>query len=780
LSAVDSAGCRIRAQGVFEVGRLVVFAGVLATLVFSGSGTSATSGEPFFFGFSEDLPKEIGAAAVAPAAGLGASAFRLTTLWTPGQTALAADEAAKLDRATAAASGQRIVLAVFADAGAKAPQDAAARDAYCAYVHTVLSRYPSIRDVVIWNEPNKSLFWSPQLAADGTPIAAARYTELLARCYDVLHAAFPGVNVIGLGLSSTGNDNAGSASPGAFIRGVGDAYRASGRTAPLLDTVGYHPYGADAAERPWRKHIGSKTIAQGDWNKLMYNLFLAFDGTAQQIPGQGSVRLWYTEAGVQTAVDATKAVAYTGTENVKTVPDYAGGEPDAPIPAETSPAPDQWTQALDAIRLAACQPYVSAYFNFLLADEPRLAGWQSGPFWADLTPKASEPAFRQAIGEAVAGSVACDTLKGGRPSADFMPPSAPPSLTGAALTEPARVELVWAPAGDDTGVAAYRVYRNGAHVGTTAATTWTNTAVTSGATYTYVVRALDAAGSMGDASPPFTVTMPDIAAPSAPGVPTGQALASPQRIDLTWPAATDNVAVTAYEISRDGALLAIAAGNTYSDTSVGSAATYVYTVVALDAAGNRGPASAPVTVTSLDSVAPTTPASLAAAAAHGPDRVELTWAVSGDDLGVAGYEVLRSGVLLATVVSTGYVDTTAQQGVAYTYSVRAFDAAGNRGTAATVVAKVADVVAPSAPTSLTAAASNGPHRVRLTWSAASDNVAVTGYWVYRNGVLLASATAAWYTDYAVSRKTTYRYAVRALDAAGNLGASSATVYVTTR
>ena len=762
------------------MGRLTALAGVLATLVLTGSGTSATSGEPFFVGFSEDLPKELGSGAVAPAAGLGASAFRLTTLWTPGQTALAPDEAGKLDRATAAAAGQRIVLAVFADSGAKAPQDAAARDAYCGYVRTVLARYPSIRDVVVWNEPNKSLFWSPQLAADGTPIAAARYTELLARCYDVLHAAFPGVNVIGLGLSSTGNDNAGSASPGAFIRGVGDAYRASGRTAPLLDTVGYHPYGADAAERPWRKHIGSKTIAQGDWNKLMYNLFLAFDGTAQQIPGEGSVRLWYTEAGVQTAVDPEKATAYTGTENVKTVPDSVGGEPATPAPAETSPAPDQWTQALDAIRLAACQPFVSAYFNFLLADEPRLAGWQSGPFWADLTPKDSEPAFRQAIGEAVAGTVACDSLKGGRPSADFMPPSAPPSLTGAALAEPARVELTWAAASDDIGVAGYRVYRNGAHVGTTTATAWTNSAVTSGATYTYVVRALDAAGSMGDASPSFTVTMPDTVAPSAPGVPTGQASANPQRIDLTWTAATDNVGVTGYEISRDGVVLGTAAGTTYSDTTVGSAASYAYTVVALDAAGNRGPTSAPVTVTSLDSIAPTAPGSLAAVAANGPDRVQLTWAVSSDDVGVAGYEVLRGGVLLATVTAPDYVDTTAQQGVAYTYSVRASDAAGNRSAAPTVWAKVADIVAPSAPAGLTGAAYTGPHRVRLTWSVAADNVAVTGYRVYRNGVLFASTTTASYTDYAVSRKTTYRYAVRALDAAGNLGASSVTVYVKTR
>ena len=66
----------------------------------------------------------------------------------------------------------------------------------------------------------------------------------------------------------------------------------------------------------------------------------------------------------------------------------------------------------DSIRLAACQPYVGAYFNFLLFDEPRLAGWQSGAFWADLTPKDSRPGFEEAITAANDGTVACDALKG--------------------------------------------------------------------------------------------------------------------------------------------------------------------------------------------------------------------------------------------------------------------------------------------------------------------------------------------------------------------------------
>ena len=157
----------------------------------------------------------------------------------------------------------------------------------------------------------------------------------------------------------------------------------------------------------------------------MFNLFRAFDGTGQPIPGQQDVRLWYTEAGVQTSIDAGKT-GYSGAENTVTVPDDAGGEPESPPPAETSDAPDQSTQALDAIRLAACQPYVTAYFNFLLADEPVLDGLAVGA--ALGRPHAQGLLARVPAGDRGRDrrhAVDCGLLKGGRPSADFLPPSMP-------------------------------------------------------------------------------------------------------------------------------------------------------------------------------------------------------------------------------------------------------------------------------------------------------------------------------------------------------------------
>jgi chitodextrinase len=593
---------------------LAVAVALASLLGGAAAARPAVDGVPFVVGFSEDLPRAIGPPAVTPARELGAKSFRFTLQWASGRTRVADEDIVDLSEALADTNGMRVVLAVYAYGpnASQAPKTHTARSEYCAYVRDALARLPSVRDVVIWNEPNKSLFWSPQLAVNGGPAAPAAYEALLAQCYDVLHSAFPNVNVIAFALSQTGNDDAGSHSPGEFIRQVGTAYRASGRTAPLFDTVGHHAYGFTAAERPWRKHIGSKVLSQGDWNKLMYNLWLAFNGTAQAIPGRAGVAIWYMEGGSQTAIDADKAAGYTGTENVAVIPDYAGGEPDAPAPAETSPAPDQHTQVLDSIRLAYCQPYVGAYYNFLLFDEPRLAGWQSGAYWADLSPKDSLLAFRQAIGEANAGTVDCDALKGGRPSADFMPPSTPGGLTAAAYDGPLRVELAWTPSTDDASAVGYRVYRNGAHVGTTSATTWTNTAVAHATTYTYTVRGLDSAGNLGAASAAATVTTP-AAAPAPPPLPP--LAPPPPPADVTPPETTitsgpsrsggdatfefvSSETGSTFECSRDGGPYASCTSpKRYTGLPSG---THAFRVRARDAAGNvdSSPATRTWTVSS--------------------------------------------------------------------------------------------------------------------------------------------------------------------------------------
>lgn len=714
------------------MGRALLLAAAVVSLLVAGAARPASPGEPFLVGFAEDLPKEIGADAVAPAAELGGGAFRLTTLWTPGRTAIPPTEAAKLDRAVAAAAGQRLVLAVYGERGADAPQTAAARDEYCGYVNALLGRYPAIRDAVIWNEPNKSLFWNPQAGAP------AAYEALLARCYAVLPAA---VNVVGLALSSTGNDDAGSTSPGAFIRGVGDAYRANGRTGRIMDTVAHHPYGLTAFERPWRRHIAAKPIGMGDWNKLMFNLFRAFDGTAQPLPGQDGVRLWYTESGFQTAVDAGRS-GYTGTENATTVPDDAGGEPESPAPAETSPAPDQSTQALDAIRLAACQPHVTAYFNFLLADEPILSGWQSGALWADRARKGSWPAFRQGIVAATGGTVDCGALKGGRPSADFMPPSVPTGLAGTGAVEPLRVELSWNAATDDASAITYRVYRDGAHVGTTSELSWTNAAVQPSTTYTYAVRALDAAGNLGDASAPVTVTTPAPPPPPSPPV--------PEPTPVPPPASGGG--------GGGGALppdLGVAVATSPAQPRAGEPVDVVVTVVNDPAAGTAFGVSATV------ELPPGSVLLAPVAFERGSGCTGTTTLTCALDFLPNGWSTpLRLRLTPGAGMLVAAVATTSDEP----------DVSDNRVTlevaAPPVLAAPAAVQAPAAPGRLRAWVRNG--QVLLAWTRSADHARVRSYLVFRDGVLRRSARVLTFSERALRGR--HVYTVRALAADGRRSA----------
>ena len=203
-------------------------------------------------GFADDSPKWYGAEATDAGRAAGATAFRITLLWEPGRTELDAVDRAELARAVAATADMRLVVSVFADSADDAPTDARRRDDYCSFVSDLVSRYRSVRDVVIWNEPNKSFFWRPQFDERGASVAPAAYTALAARCWDVLHAARADVNVIAPATSPRGGDDPDAAenvshSPGAFIEKMGEAYRASGRTRPLFDTVGHHAYGISSA-----------------------------------------------------------------------------------------------------------------------------------------------------------------------------------------------------------------------------------------------------------------------------------------------------------------------------------------------------------------------------------------------------------------------------------------------------------------------------------------------------------------------------------------------------
>ena len=185
---------------------------------------------------------------------------------------------------------------------------------------------------------------------------------------------------------------------------------------------------------------------------------------------------------------------------------------------------------------------------------------------------------------------------GSTPPVDTTAPTAVTGLTasGTSSQNGASVSLGWQPATDDTGVTGYRVTRGSSAPVAVTGTSWTDTSVTPGATYTYSVAAVDAAGNLGPARA-VTVTVPplgDTTAPSA--VSRLKASVKQGAATLTWVASTDDVGVLDYEITRFS-LVARTASTRWSERP--GAGTWTYTVVARDAAGNRfAPASIRVAV----------------------------------------------------------------------------------------------------------------------------------------------------------------------------------------
>ncbi|SDK04601.1 fibronectin type III domain-containing protein [Streptomyces indicus] len=187
---------------------------------------------------------------------------------------------------------------------------------------------------------------------------------------------------------------------------------------------------------------------------------------------------------------------------------------------------------------------------------------------------------------------------------DDRPPTAPRGLTvhaGSATS----VHVMWNKSTDDTGVHRYEVYRDGKRVKTLPAATYMVdiAQLTPQRTYTFSVRALDAAGNRSPHSLKVPVTMrppapKDSEPPTAPRKvkvrPSGARAAT-----LSWGAATDNEAVTSYDIYQAGSRIHSVAGRSTTAlvTGLRPGTAYTFTVKARDAADNSSPDSEAVQLT---------------------------------------------------------------------------------------------------------------------------------------------------------------------------------------
>jgi hypothetical protein len=280
--------------------------------------------------------------------------------------------------------------------------------------------------------------------------------------------------------------------------------------------------------------------------------------------------------------------------------------------------------------------------------------------------------------------------------------------------------------------------------------------------------------------------------------------------------AADNIGVAGVQFKIDGANVGTEdtlAPYQYSRNTLSpvlSNGVHTVTAVARDAAGNVATAATiTFTVNNQDTQAPTAPANLTGTATS-PTNVNLNWTASTDTApagvtpsGVAKYNVLRNGIVIAQITTTQanctgtdtsctYTDTAALSGTNSSYTVQAVDGANNTSPSATSVNVgtpiPTDATAPSAPTNVSAQAVS-TSQINLSWAGSTDTggSGLAGYNIYR-GTSGSSITTKINTsivpttsfgDAGLTAGTTYYYQIEAVDGAGN-NTKSAPVNATTQ
>jgi hypothetical protein len=361
-------------------GNVLKFAGLVAlvcALFIPAAGVNAATGAPgavqqISWGAADDASKfadDGGSWFYGQLQGANLTQNRWTVAFDPSNPT-SINELPFLERAAPKAqdAGVRVILVLFSLKGSE--HDPVA---FCDWAQKVVqtANQWGIHDFVVGNEVNTRLYWSPQKDDSGKDVAAPAYFQLLARCYDLIHAADPQANVIGMGLSPRASTQE-SNEPLVFLRDVGKAYRASGRTSPIMDQLSIHPYPnpSNPTEGPDAGYDNPDRFGIANLDRVKQAVYDAFNGTGQPTTLNG-LTFVIDEVGWQT--DTSPYTGYVNAENVNVI-------------SEQQQASYIKTMVS---KYFACDPTVVGVQLFLLVDETYRngrdatgkymgGGWQSG------------------------------------------------------------------------------------------------------------------------------------------------------------------------------------------------------------------------------------------------------------------------------------------------------------------------------------------------------------------------------------------------------------------
>lgn len=329
-------------------------------------------------------------------------------------------------------------------------------------------------------------------------------------------------------------------------------------------------------------------------------------------------------------------------------------------------------------------------------------------------------------------------------------------------TSASSANLAWDAASVSSGIIAYYIVRrNGALVQNSTSLTHTSNSLSSSTQYTFDVYAVSNFGVAGSLSTVIAQTT----APTPGGVSNLRASATTQTSTrLDWSAATN---ANAYEVKRDGDIVATPATTSFTDSALSAGTDYQYDVAATGA-GGKGATSTVFVTTPWPT--PSAPSNFRVTS-QTATTVSLAW---NADANAASYTIKRDGTTVATTQSTSITDSGRVPNQPYTYTVSGTNPDGVSGAASSLQVTLQGVPLP-APTALTASGVTATSAT-LAWNAVSG---ASGYRVWEaNTVRVSSSPSRTYSASGLQAGTSYTFTVAAIDQYGLVGANSTVTFTT--
>lgn len=267
---------------------------------------------------------------------------------------------------------------------------------------------------------------------------------------------------------------------------------------------------------------------------------------------------------------------------------------------------------------------------------------------------------------------------------------------------------------------------------------------------------------------------------------------SPTSATLQWPEAHDNIGISSYRVYKDGQLLAEvpATVTSYDVTALEKDHTYIFTIVAVDGAGNTSVESSEINVTTKQASDTTLPGWKAGATIAvtelDTDSATLSWPKAIDNVAVEGYRVYVNNQFVAETKELSYSLQHLNEHTIYMVRVEAQDKSGNLSLGGPAVTfktlGMPDTITPFWGETAELTATDITHQsVTLQWTAAEDNRAVTAYRILQNNkeLITLPANRLSYQVRGLSENSEVQFKVEAVDAAGNWSATGPIVTITT-